>query len=150
MDEAGRGTGPAPSGILDLSVAVRGAVFVAAALAAIFAITAPSGEGFQNRSSLLCLASASCLAISIGVLLLARSALIRGFAGNLARTSPHPRWHGVVMLWAGSAYGVISAVQLAGAGISSALYLAALASTWLVWLLPHLRDAIAQRRAAEP
>jgi hypothetical protein len=97
------------------------------------------------------MAVAGGVAAFIGLALLIRTALVGRFARYLARRSPHPRWHGVVMLWFGSAYLAIFAMQLVvpiQTGLAGVLLLAALGSALVVSLLPWLRDVLVRRFAA--
>ena len=150
MDGLERRAAPPAARGPDLTFSLWAMVFAAALAALAFGTLSPADERFQSRGYLVCMAVAGCFAALIGLALLTRPALVGRFARHVARTSPHPRWHGVVMLWAGLAYLAIFATQLVvpvQTGAAVTLFLAALASTLVVSLLPRLRDALVRRSA---
>jgi hypothetical protein len=144
---------PAPAAARgpDLTIPLWKVVCAAALTALAFGTLSPSADRFQSRGYLVCMVVAGCFAALIGLPLVARPALVGRFAHYVVRTSPHPRWHGVVMLWLGLAYLAIFAAQLAvpiPTSTAVVLFLAALASTLVVLLLPRLRDALVRGPAA--
>jgi hypothetical protein len=146
-----RRSAPAARSGPDLTIPLWAVVFVFALAAVAFGTLSPASGRFQSGGYLVCMAVAGCGAALIGLTLLVWPALVARFARYVARMSPHPRWHGVVMLWLGLAYVAIFATQLAvpvQTGTAVALFLAALASTLVISPLPRLRDALVRRSAA--